>query len=215
MSPRLALEFQTRVSSRSWDTTRSASAAEASRTKLAQLDPPQRASRCFAHHDRLHSAQPDAFAILRRGDRAWHCFIEWERRAVPPAEVIVDGQRRWPLVSPPTRSTTPPASHRRPRLPANAAGRVRGRPRGAPSPGRRAARMARVDRPLLVLSARALRNEELLWGGAWRFTDRSSVVCCRRPAETGAPQGLLKACSVRRARRPAPMPAVTCDAPAH
>jgi DNA-binding MarR family transcriptional regulator len=49
-----------------------------------QLDPPRRASRYFRYDDRLHSVQPDAFGMLRRGDETWPLFLEWERRAVRP-----------------------------------------------------------------------------------------------------------------------------------
>ena len=49
-----------------------------------QLDPPRRASRYFQHDGRLHSVQPDAFGVLRRGDDVWPFFLEWERRAVRP-----------------------------------------------------------------------------------------------------------------------------------
>jgi len=52
--------------------------------EVVQLDPPRRASRYFLHDDRLHSVQPDAFGILRRGDDVWPFFLEWERRAVRP-----------------------------------------------------------------------------------------------------------------------------------
>ena len=52
--------------------------------KVVQLDPPRRASRYFQHDGRLHSVQPDAFGILRRGDDLWPFFLEWERRAVRP-----------------------------------------------------------------------------------------------------------------------------------
>ncbi len=52
--------------------------------KVVQLDPPRRASRYFQHDDRLHSVQPDAFGVLRRGDDVWPFFLEWERRAVRP-----------------------------------------------------------------------------------------------------------------------------------
>ena len=51
---------------------------------VLQLDPPRRASRYFQHDGRLHSVQPDAFGILRRGDDLWPFFLEWERRAVRP-----------------------------------------------------------------------------------------------------------------------------------
>ena len=53
--------------------------------QVVQLDPPRRASRYFRHGDRLRSIQPDAFCVLRRGERTWPFFLEWERRAVRPA----------------------------------------------------------------------------------------------------------------------------------
>lgn len=52
--------------------------------EVVQLDPPQRASRYFRHGDTLHSVQPDAFGMLRRDERTWPFFLEWERRAVRP-----------------------------------------------------------------------------------------------------------------------------------
>ena len=52
--------------------------------EVLQLDPPRRASRYFRHDGRLHSVQPDAFGVLRRGDDVWPFFLEWERRAVRP-----------------------------------------------------------------------------------------------------------------------------------
>ena len=52
--------------------------------EVVQLDPPQRASRYFRHGHALRSVQPDAFGILRRGERTWPFFLEWERRAVRP-----------------------------------------------------------------------------------------------------------------------------------
>ena len=52
--------------------------------QVAQLDPPQRASRYFRHHGRLHSIQPDAFGLLRGPDRYLPFFLEWERRAIRP-----------------------------------------------------------------------------------------------------------------------------------
>ena len=51
---------------------------------VAQLDPPQRASRYFRHQGRLHSIQPDAFGLLRGPDRYLPFFLEWERRAIRP-----------------------------------------------------------------------------------------------------------------------------------
>ena len=52
--------------------------------EVVQVEPPQRASRYFRHGDALHSVQPDAFGILRRDERTWPFFLEWERRAVRP-----------------------------------------------------------------------------------------------------------------------------------
>ena len=53
--------------------------------EVVQLDPPSRASRYFRHGDRLRSIHPDAFCVIRRGERIWPFFLEWERRAVRPA----------------------------------------------------------------------------------------------------------------------------------
>ncbi len=53
--------------------------------EVAQLDPPNRASRYFRHQDRLRSVNPDAFGLLRKGGTAWPFFLEWERRAVRPS----------------------------------------------------------------------------------------------------------------------------------
>ena len=39
------------------------------------------------HDGRLHSVQPDAFGVLRRGNDVWPYFLEWERRAVRPVTV--------------------------------------------------------------------------------------------------------------------------------
>ncbi len=51
---------------------------------VVQVDPPRRASRYFRHRGKLHSVQPDAFGVLRRGDAVRPFFLEWERRAVRP-----------------------------------------------------------------------------------------------------------------------------------
>ncbi len=59
--------------------------------ELVGLEPPFRASRYFRHGPLpagaggLRSIHPDAFGILRRGERVWPFFLEWERRAVRPA----------------------------------------------------------------------------------------------------------------------------------
>ncbi len=64
---------------------RLAAQARASGVELVQLDPPRRASRYFPHGERLHSVQPDAFALLRLDGALRPCFLEWERRAVHPS----------------------------------------------------------------------------------------------------------------------------------
>ncbi len=53
--------------------------------EVVQLDPPRRASRYFRHQDRMRSVNPDAFGLLRRGEKTWPFFLEWERRAVRPS----------------------------------------------------------------------------------------------------------------------------------
>ena len=52
--------------------------------EVAQLDPPQRASRFFEHNYKMRSIHPDAFGILRKRNRNLPFFLEWERRAVRP-----------------------------------------------------------------------------------------------------------------------------------
>ena len=61
-----------------------AAQARAAGWEVVQLDPPRRASRYFRHEGRLHSALPDAFGVLRRGNETLPFFLEWERRAVRP-----------------------------------------------------------------------------------------------------------------------------------
>ncbi len=85
--------------------------------EVVQLDPPRRASRYFQHDGRLHSVQPDAFGILRRGDNVWPFFLEWERRAVRPVTMAARLAPYLPLLRLPT-------SHRRPRGAAGRAGGV-------------------------------------------------------------------------------------------
>jgi len=53
--------------------------------RIAQLDPPRRATRFFRHDGRLHSVRPDAFGMLQRDGRDQPFFLEWERRAVRPS----------------------------------------------------------------------------------------------------------------------------------
>ena len=49
--------------------------------EVVQLDPPRRASRHFRHDDRMRAVNPDAFGVLRKDDRTWPFFLEWERLA--------------------------------------------------------------------------------------------------------------------------------------
>ena len=53
--------------------------------KIAQLDPPHRASRYYRRGGAVRSIQPDAFAVLRREGERRPFFLEWERRAVRPS----------------------------------------------------------------------------------------------------------------------------------
>ena len=54
-------------------------AGERERLEAAELE-----LREVRHRDRLHSVQPDAFAVLSKGDAVRPLFLEWERRAVRP-----------------------------------------------------------------------------------------------------------------------------------
>ena len=62
-----------------------AAQARARGWRVAQLDPPHRASRHFPHQGGQRSVHPDAFGLLRRGSASWAFLLEWERRAVRPA----------------------------------------------------------------------------------------------------------------------------------
>ena len=53
--------------------------------EVVQLDPPRRASRHFRHEGGMRAVNPDAFGVLRKDDRTWPFFLEWERRAVRPS----------------------------------------------------------------------------------------------------------------------------------
>ncbi len=52
---------------------------------IVQVDPPHRASRYFRHNGKVHSVNPDAFGLMRRGTETKAFFLEWERRAVRPS----------------------------------------------------------------------------------------------------------------------------------
>ena len=53
-----------------------------------RFDPPYRAARYFRYGGTLRSGHPDAFGLLRRGDKAWPFFLEWERRALHPSTMV-------------------------------------------------------------------------------------------------------------------------------
>ena len=52
--------------------------------RIVQLAPPHEAVRYFRHGEKLRSVHPDAFGVLRKGDKIIPFFLEWERRAVRP-----------------------------------------------------------------------------------------------------------------------------------
>ncbi len=68
-----------------WFNTLLAGQSREQSSRLVQLDPPHRASRYFRSHERMHSIQPDAYALLETSSGEQAFFLEWERRAVRPA----------------------------------------------------------------------------------------------------------------------------------
>ena len=50
-----------------------------------QVSPPHHSTRYFPHRGRLRSIHPDAFGVVRSGDKTFPFFLEWERRAVHPS----------------------------------------------------------------------------------------------------------------------------------
>lgn len=58
--------------------------------EIAQLDPPQRASRNFPYGGRLHSSQPDALGLLRSGDRDRPLSLEQGRRVIRPSTMAAE-----------------------------------------------------------------------------------------------------------------------------
>ena len=138
--------------------------------EVVQLDPPRRASRYFRHDGRLHSVQPDAFGVLRRGDDVWPFFLEWERRAV---RAVTMAARLAPYLRY-YASRRPTDDHgAQPAvlvvfdddLAANHFLRVAGEETG----------QARVEVPLWVTHERLLEREGLL-GRAWVSLDRKAPV---------------------------------------
>ncbi len=59
--------------------------ARARNLEIVQIDPPARSSRYFRIGPSVRSVHPDAYGALRRGDKTWRFFLEWERRAVRPS----------------------------------------------------------------------------------------------------------------------------------
>ena len=100
--------------------------------EVVQFDPPRRASRYFRHGDRLRSIQPDAFCVLRRGERTWPFFLEWERRAVRPLRWRHASRRTYatthPIGPPTITACSPPSwSYSRTRSPRHTSCEWRGR----------------------------------------------------------------------------------------
>ena len=53
--------------------------------RVSQVSPPHHAARYFRYRGKLRSVHPDAFGIVRVGNRPHPFFLEWERRASNPS----------------------------------------------------------------------------------------------------------------------------------
>ena len=53
--------------------------------RVTQVSPPHHAARYFRYGGRLRSIHPDAFGVVRVGNRTYPFFLEWERRASNPS----------------------------------------------------------------------------------------------------------------------------------
>ena len=53
--------------------------------RVTQVSPPHHAARYFRYRGRLRSIHPDAFGVVRVGNRTYPFFLEWERRALNPS----------------------------------------------------------------------------------------------------------------------------------
>ena len=81
--------------------------------QVLQVSPPHHSTRYFRHRGNLRSVHPDAFGVVRAGDKTLPFFLEWERRAVHPSTMAArqapylryyssnkprDDHGHWPLV---------------------------------------------------------------------------------------------------------------------
>ena len=53
--------------------------------RVSQVSPPHHTARYFRYRGRMRSIHPDAFAVVRVGNRTYPFFLEWERRATHPS----------------------------------------------------------------------------------------------------------------------------------
>ena len=81
--------------------------------RVSQVSPPHHAPRYFRYRGRMRSIHPDAFGVVRVGNRLHPFFLEWERRATHPSTMVdrlapylryysssqpLDDHGHWPLV---------------------------------------------------------------------------------------------------------------------
>ena len=81
--------------------------------RVSQVSPPHHAPRYFRYRGRMRSIHPDAFGVVRVGNRPHPFFLEWERRATHPSTMVdrlapylryysssqpLDDHGHWPLV---------------------------------------------------------------------------------------------------------------------
>ena len=53
--------------------------------RVSAASPPHHAARYFRYRGKMRSIHPDAFAVVRVGNRTYPFFLEWERRALNPS----------------------------------------------------------------------------------------------------------------------------------
>ena len=56
--------------------------------RVSAASPPHHAARYFRYRGRTRSIHPDAFAVVRVGNRTHPFFLEWERRAAHPSTMV-------------------------------------------------------------------------------------------------------------------------------